>query len=141
MSVDGSLNFDTNVNTKGFSKGIDGIKNKLGDVKSAVSKFGSAITAAFSAAAIVSFGKSAIESAAEINASNSQMEQTFGGLYSSADEAMKRVAETSGIVQTRASGRWYINLCFCENHRNGQFFCPEDDGRGFASHCRQCSLL
>ena len=104
MSVDGSLNFDTNVNTKGFSKGIDGIKNKLGDVKSAVSKFGSAITAAFSAAAIVSFGKSAIESAAEINASNSQMEQTFGGLYSSADEAMKRVAETSGIVQTRLQG-------------------------------------
>lgn len=104
MNVDGFLNFNTNVNTTGFVKGISGIKEKLGGIKSAVSKFGSAIAVAFSAAAIVSFGKSAIESAAEINASNSQMEQTFGSLYNAADEAMKRVAETSGIVQTRLQG-------------------------------------
>lgn len=104
MAVDGYLNFDTRINTKGFAKGISGIKEKLVGIKSAVSKFGTTIAAAFSTAAIVSFSKSAIESAAEINASNSQMEQTFGGLYSSADEAMKRVAETSGIVQTRLQG-------------------------------------
>ncbi|MDE5556872.1 MAG: hypothetical protein K2J32_04150, partial [Ruminococcus sp.] len=104
MGFDGSLNFDTNVNTKGFSKGIDGIKSKLNDVKSAFSEFSTVITATFSTAAIVGFGKSMIESAAEINASNSQMEQTFGSLYSSADETMRRVAETSGIVQSRLQG-------------------------------------
>ncbi|MDE6798186.1 MAG: hypothetical protein K2J36_09275, partial [Ruminococcus sp.] len=104
MGFDGSLNFDTNVNTKGFSKGIDGIKNKLGGVKSAFSEFSAVITATFSTAAIVGFGKNMIESAAEINASNSQMEQTFGSLYSSAEDAMRRVAETSGIVQSRLQG-------------------------------------
>ncbi|MCM1316154.1 MAG: hypothetical protein NC244_12380 [Alistipes senegalensis] len=104
MGFDGSLNFDTNVNTKGFTKGVDGIKSKLSGVKSAFSEFSSVITATFSTAAIVGFGKSLIESAAEVNASNSQMEQTFGSLYNSAGEAMKRVAETSGIVQSRLQG-------------------------------------
>nr|DAM47988.1 MAG TPA: minor tail protein [Caudoviricetes sp.] len=104
MAVDGYLNFDTRINTKGFAKGISGIKEKLVGIKSAVSKFGTTIAAAFSTAAIVSFSKSAIESAAEIKAANSQMEQTFGSLYNAADEAMKRVAETSGIVQTRLQG-------------------------------------
>ena len=104
MGFDGSLNFDTNVSTKGFIKGISGLKSKLNGVKSAFSNFSAVITATFSTAAIVGFGKSMIESAAEINASNSQMEQTFGNLYSSADEAMRRVAETSGIVQSRLQG-------------------------------------
>lgn len=104
MSFDGSLNFDTNVNTKGFTKGIENIKSKLNGVKSAVSKFGAVIATTFSTAVIMGFGKSAVESASEVNASVSQMEQTFGSLYSSADEAMRRVAETSGIVQTRLQG-------------------------------------
>ncbi len=104
MNVDGFLNFNTNINTKGFTKGISGIKEKLGGIKSAVSKFGATIAAAFSTAAIVSFGKSAVESAAAVKAGNSQMEQTFGSLYNAAGEAMKRVAETSGIVQSRLQG-------------------------------------
>lgn len=104
MGFDGSLNFDTNVSTKGFTKGISGLKNKLNGIKSAFSEFSSVITATFSTAAIVGFGKNMIESAAEINASNSQMEQTFGNLYSSAEDAMRRVAETSGIVQSRLQG-------------------------------------
>ncbi|MDE6673024.1 MAG: hypothetical protein K2K16_12650 [Ruminococcus sp.] len=104
MGFDGSLNFDTNVSTKGFIKGISGLKSKLNGVKSAFSELSAVITATFSAAAIVGFGKNMIESAAEINASNSQMEQTFGNLYSSAEDAMRRVAETSGIVQSRLQG-------------------------------------
>lgn len=104
MNVDGFLNFNTNVNTKGFIKGISGIKEKLSNIKSTFSKFGKSIAAAFSTAAIVSFGKSAVESAAAINAGNSQMEQTFGNFYSAAAESMKRVAETSGIVQSRLQG-------------------------------------
>lgn len=104
MRTDGSLNFDTKVNTKGFINGIGSIKSKLGGVKSAFSKFGTAVTAAFSTAAIIGFSKSLIESAAEINASNSQMEQTFGSLYNSTYDAMKRVADASGIVMTRLQG-------------------------------------
>ncbi|MDE6500469.1 MAG: hypothetical protein K2L10_00050, partial [Ruminococcus sp.] len=104
MGFDGSLNFDTKVSTKGFIKGITDIKNKLNGVKSAFSNFSTAIRTVFSTAVIVGFGKSLIESSAQVNASNSQMEQTFGNLYNSAEDAMRRVAETSGIVQTRLQG-------------------------------------
>ncbi|MCM1508532.1 MAG: hypothetical protein NC177_15585 [Ruminococcus flavefaciens] len=104
MNVDGYLNFSTKINTKNFTKGIESIKSQMNGVKSAVSRFGKTVAGAFSTAMIVDFGKKAINASAEINASNSQMEQSFGSLFSSADEAMRRVAESSGIVQTRLQG-------------------------------------
>lgn len=67
-------------------------------------KVGAAIGAAFSAAAVIKFGKESVESAAKIQASNAQLEQTFGSLQSQAEAAMKQVADTSGILQTRLQG-------------------------------------
>lgn len=46
-------------------------------------------------------GKEALEAVANINAANSQMQQTFGTLKSAADNAMKSVADNSSILQTR----------------------------------------
>ena len=62
----------------------------------------------FSARAIVSFGKEALETSAGIKAANSQLSQTFGELEGTARQAMKRVADASGIVDTRlhSVGTW-----------------------------------
>jgi len=59
---------------------------------------------AVGAGATVKFGKEAVEAAAEVNAANSQLAQTFGELQSNAEEAMERVADSSGILQTRLQG-------------------------------------
>lgn len=104
MAVDGSLIFDTKINTEGFQKGRKSITNSLDGMKSAVLKFGATLGAIFGVKQIIEFGKKAVESAAEINAANSQLEQTFGSLKDSADEAMQRVADASGIVKTRLQG-------------------------------------
>ena len=68
------------------------------------SKIGTVMTAAFSVGKIVEFGKKCIESAAGVNAANSQLEQTFGSLQDKAEIAMKAVAKESGIVETRLQG-------------------------------------
>lgn len=104
MAVDGSLNFDTKVDSSGFEKDTEQLG---GSIEKLVSKFkGLAKTAAlaFSGKKIIEFGESALESAAEVNAANSQMSQTFGQLEGAAEEAMGRVADASGIVKTRLQG-------------------------------------
>lgn len=54
--------------------------------------------------AIGGLGVVAVKSAAEVKAMNSQFEQTFGSLQDQASDAMGRVADESGILQTRLQG-------------------------------------
>lgn len=49
MAVDGRLNFDTKIDTKGFNQGTRTISNGLGTVKSSLGKVAAAAAAAFSA--------------------------------------------------------------------------------------------
>ena len=53
---------------------------------------------------IIGLGKDAVEQAAKVNASTSQLEQTFGSFQNTAEEAIKRVADQSGILDTRLRG-------------------------------------
>lgn len=70
-------------------------------ITSAFKKIGTAVATYFAADKIISFGKSCVEAAASVKAANSQFEQTFGNMAGEADAAMKRVADSSGIMQTR----------------------------------------
>ena len=93
--VDGRLNFDTKINTKGFSKGIGSLKGLLDGLKSAVLKTSAAV-----AALVASSAKLAAMSA-EVNAANSAMSQTFKEFEAQAREAIRSVAKESGILETR----------------------------------------
>lgn len=104
MAVDGYLNFDTRINTKGFSGGVKRLGGQLDTLKSQISGVAKAAAAAFSVSAAVSFGRSAVEAAAAVNAENSALTQTFGTLEQSAREAFSRVAADSGILETRLHG-------------------------------------
>lgn len=73
-------------------------------ITASLGKIGKMCAAAFSVAAVTSFVKTVTKSAAEVQAANSQFEQTFGSLADSASEAMEKVAEESGIVKTRLQG-------------------------------------
>ncbi len=95
--VDGHLNFDTKINTKGFDKGLGAIESSVDSLKGAVLKLGAAFGLAFS-------GKELIEAAAAMNAAESQFEQTFGALQDSAKSAIEAVADSSGILEKRLQG-------------------------------------
>lgn len=101
MAVDGSLNFDTKIDSKGFDKGIKNINSSVSQLSGKLGALKTKIAAAFSVAAIVAFGKKALETAASVNAANSTMSQTFGELESAARAAISRVADDSKILETR----------------------------------------
>lgn len=61
MAVDGHLNFDTLISTKGFEKGLKNIGNTLSSLKGTVMNLAGAFGIAFSTAALVNFSKSAKE--------------------------------------------------------------------------------
>lgn len=101
MAVDGSLNFDTKIDSKGFDKGVKNINSSVSQLSGKLGTLKTKIAAAFSVAAIVAFGKKALETAASVNAANSAMSQTFGELEGAASAAITRVANESGILETR----------------------------------------
>lgn len=97
MAVDGRLNFDTKIDTKGFGRGIGSLKDQMNGLIGLASKLAAALGAAFSV-------KQVIESAAEVKAAEAQFEQTFGSIRSYAESAINGVAKSSGILQTRLKG-------------------------------------
>lgn len=97
----GKISVDIVGNEKPLTKQVEGLGQKL---KAPMSKLGSAMAAAFSAAALIKFGKESIEAAAQVNAANSQMAQTFGELENTARRAIKNIAKDSGIMETRLQG-------------------------------------
>lgn len=101
MAVDGSLNFDTKIDSKGFDKGIKNINSSVSQLSGKLGALKTKIAAAFSVAAIVAFGKKALKTAASVNAANSAMSQTFGELEGAASAAITRVVDESGILETR----------------------------------------
>ncbi len=104
----GEIGLNLVLNKQGFSKSLNAVQEQANSVsnnmKSSLKKLGSAIVAAFSVAAIKQFGQQCIESAAEVNAANSQFEQTFGSMQSQAESAIQSVAKESGILETRLQG-------------------------------------
>ncbi len=68
---------------------------------SAVKKLGAAVASAFAVKKIKEFAQSCVEAAAEVKALNSQFEQTFGTLESTAESIIQEVADESGILESR----------------------------------------
>lgn len=104
----GKISLKLMLNKQDFSKSLNAVQEQTNSVsnkmKSSLKKLGSAIVAAFSVAAIKQFGQQCIESAAEVNAANSQFEQTFGSMQSQAESAIATVSKNSGILKTRLQG-------------------------------------
>ena len=97
----GQISVDITGNEKPLQKKVEGLGEKL---KAPMAKLGTAMAAAFSAAALIKFGKESIESAAKVNAANSQMAQTFGKLETKARSVMQNISKESGIMETRLQG-------------------------------------
>lgn len=119
--ADGTLIFSTKLLAEGFKAGVEKINEGLGGLKGKLTSLSKAIGAVFGVNWFVSAVKGInqfstefrditeqfqpfIESAAEVNAANSQMEQTFGSFLDSAKAAIRRVADTSNILETRLNG-------------------------------------
>ena len=79
-----------------FGEKLSGIGNKISD-------FGGKLTAGLSVP-LAALGTLSVKAAADVKAANSQFEQTFGELQGTATDAINRVAEDAGILDTRLKG-------------------------------------
>lgn len=102
MAVDGRLNFDTQINTKGFSKQASSLGSQLGGLKSIVGKLGAAIGAAFGVKALVSFGKQAVETASDLSEVQNVVDTAFGSMSNKMEELAETSIQQFGISKLAA---------------------------------------
>lgn len=96
MAVDGRLNFDTKIDTKGFSKGVSSLSNQLTSLKNIVAKLGAAIGIAFSVSQIVAFGKASVTAA-------NQTSNAWQGLQSIMDGQGRSFSNAKAWIQDYVS--------------------------------------
>lgn len=113
MAVDGYLNFNTKVDTKGFNRGTKNVANGLQGLKGALASVGKAAAAAFSVAKLVQFGKQAVELASDIQEVQNVVDVAFGEEMKGKMEAFADTAiETYGISKLTAkqTGSTYMAM-------------------------------
>lgn len=91
MAVDGRLNFDTKIDTKGFNVGTKQLSNGLGGLKSMLGKIAVATAAAFSVKKLVDFGKQAVSVASDLQEVQNVVDTAFGSMA----DKMEDFADTS----------------------------------------------
>lgn len=89
---DSGVDSGLNKITSSFEK----VKNNVGSVIKTASKIGAVVTTVGTALTAVG-----VDTAAEVRAEASALEQTFGDMQDTATKAIGRVADESGILQTR----------------------------------------
>lgn len=112
MAVDGYLNFDTRINTKGFNVGTKQIVSGITGMKSLFGKLGLAISGALAVRTLIRFGKQAIETASDIQEVQNVVDVTFGHLASQMEEFADKAIETYGISKLTAkqTGSTYMAM-------------------------------
>ena len=93
---------------------VDGLSNEMNDSESATTKLTDGFTVMKgalaslvadgirkAASALKDFAGSMVTTAAEVKAETAQFEQTFGDMGGTAEAAIKRVADSTGILETR----------------------------------------
>lgn len=112
MAVDGSLTFDTKVNTSGFNKGTKNVSSAMGSLKSNVVKLGAAIGVAFSVTKLIQFGQKAIETASDMAEVQNVVDTAFGNMSSKMEKFADTAIETYGISKLTAkqTGSTYMAM-------------------------------
>lgn len=112
MAVDGYLNFDTRINTKGFQAGQKSIVNSIDAIKSAVFKLGTAFGVTFGVNALANFSKGCVSSAREAGDALIGLQSIITGTGRDFSKAQKFLNEyvADGLVPMQNAVTAYKNL-------------------------------
>lgn len=99
---DGQVIIDTLIDTKGFGKGITNMSSQLGKLTGVVRKLGTAIGVAFSVAALVSFGKEAIQLGSDLQEVQNVVDVTFGDMSGEIEKFAQNAATQFGLSELAA---------------------------------------
>lgn len=101
-TYDGSLNFDTKINTDGFRSGTNTIKSQANGLKSTLVGLGKMMVAAFSVTALLAFGKQAIGTASDLTEVQNVVDTAFGDMTYKIEEFAKTSIENFGLSKLAA---------------------------------------
>ena len=93
--ADGYLNFDTKINTSGFTKGVKGLTD-------AVTKLGAAFGVVFGVQQLVKFAKASVDLASDIQEVQNVVDTAFGDMSYKMEQFAKTAIETYGISELTA---------------------------------------
>lgn len=112
MAVDGRLNFDTKIDTKGFSKGVSSLSGQLTSLKNTVVKLGAAIGVAFSVSQIVAFGKASVTAANQTSNAWQGLQSIMDGQGRSFSNAKSWIQDyvSDGLIPLQNAVTAYKNL-------------------------------
>ena len=100
--ADGSLKFDTRVDTSGFNKGTSNIKKQVNSVQDIFKKMSVTIAAAFSVTKLVQFGKEAVNLASDLQEVQNVVDTAFGSMAYKMEEFADTCIETYGMSKLTA---------------------------------------
>lgn len=112
MTKDGSLNFDTKIDTSGFNQGTKNVSKGLGSLKSQMIKLGATVGAVFSVAKLIQFGQQSIEVASDMAEVQNVVDTAFGKLSDKMEAFASTSIETYGISKLTAkqTGSTYMAM-------------------------------
>ena len=102
MAVDGSLNFNTKIDSKGFNKGTSNLGKSLNLLRSSFMNFANVAVGAFAGVKIFNFGKEAIESASDLAEAQNVVDVSFGKSSEKMEKFAETCVETYGISKLTA---------------------------------------
>ena len=100
--ADGSLIFDTKVDTSGFQRGAGSLKQQAVSVQSIFKKMGGVIAAAFTVKEIISFGKEAINLASDLQEVQNVVDTAFGSMAHKMEEFADTCTKMYGMSKLTA---------------------------------------
>lgn len=100
--ADGCLNFDTNINSEGFEKGLKSLSDMVGDIKPKLKSLAMAVTAAFSVKKLVDFGRQSIETASDLAEIQNVVDTAFGESKQKMEDFADTAVKTYGISKLTA---------------------------------------
>lgn len=99
MAVDGFLNFDTKINTKGFEKGTKSLSNSLTSLNSKLTGLAKVAAAAFSVKQIAAFTKACKEAYQVQFEAETKLEQVMKNTMGATQEQIKATKEFAAELQ------------------------------------------
>ena len=99
MAVDGSLNFDTKINTKGFEKGTKSLNNSLSGLNSKLASLAKLVVAAFSVKQVVAFTKACKEAYQVQFEAEAKLEQVMKNTMGATQDQIQSVKEYASELQ------------------------------------------
>lgn len=100
--ADGCLNFDTNINSEGFEKGLKSLSDMVGDIKPKLKNLAMAVTAVFSVKKLVDFGRQSIETASDLAEVQNVVDTAFGESKQKMEDFADTAVKTYGISKLTA---------------------------------------